>query len=44
MRVNAIKFFRNNKPEPIPPPIITKSGDRKRFEFIKQGKKLDKFM
>ena len=44
MKINVIKFFRINKPEPLPQPIITKSGNKQRFEFIKQGKKLDKFV
>lgn len=44
MKINVIKFFRNTKPEPIPSPILTKSGDRKRFEFVRKGKKLDKFV
>ena len=44
MKINAIKFFRNTKPEPLPSPIITKSGNKQRFEFIRKGKKLDKFM
>ena len=41
MKVNKIKFFRvvNGSPNPIPQPNI-----RKRFEFIKKGNKLDKFM
>ena len=44
MKINAIKFFRTNKPEPLPQPIITKSGDRKRFEMVRKGKKIDLFM
>lgn len=41
MKVNLIKFFRtiNGAPNPNPKPSI-----RQRFEFIKKGKKLDKFM
>ena len=42
MKVNNIKFFRNNKPEPIPPPVVIKSGIRKRFEYIPKDKKLDR--
>ena len=45
MKLNPIKFFRNTKSdEPLPSPIITKSGNKQRFEFIRKGKKLDKFM
>ena len=41
MKVKQIKFFRgiNGSPTPQPKPNI-----RKRFEFIKKGKKLDLFM
>ena len=42
MKVNNIKFFRNNKPEPLPPPVIIKSGERKRFECGATGKKLER--
>ena len=39
MKINALKFFRpiNGSPNPLPNPNI-----RKRFEYIKQGKKLDR--
>lgn len=42
MKVKPIKFFRSNKPinhEPVPKPSA-----RKRFELVKKGNKLDKFM
>ena len=44
MKIQMIKFFRTNKPEPLPQPVITKSGNKSRVEFIRKGKKLDKFM
>lgn len=41
MRVNMIKFFRivNNCPKPDPKPSV-----KQRFEFVRQDKKLDKFL
>ena len=44
MKINVINFFRTNKPEPLPQPIITKSSNKQRFELIRKGKKLDLFM
>lgn len=44
MKVNQVKFFRTNKPEPVPQPILTKSSNKQRIKSSEQGKKLDLFM
>ena len=42
MKINVIKFFRANNPNPVPIPKT--NYIRKRFEMVCKGTKLDKFM
>ena len=41
MKVNLIKFFRTINGAPCPQP---KPSVKQRFEMVRKGKKLDKFM
>lgn len=41
MKVNAVKFFRGIKHEPFPQP---QSSVKPRFELVRKGKKLDRFV